>query len=160
MVKTRGFTLVELMVTVTVMSVILLAAVPLTMGWSSSARQLETANLLKQGVSRAKATALRNPGGVGLESPAAALCLSNDTLSLVRQDKAGTFSCSPSNSSYSIWSAKVPEGVAVQVGGADFQCLAMDNRGLAVNQSGCATTAANSITVSTGGQDAIEVPII
>lgn len=160
MVKNRGFTLVELMVTLAVLAIILSAALPLTSNWSSSAHQLETANLLKQGVSRAKAIALRNPGGVGLDKAAAALCLSDNKISLVRQDKAGAFSCAPTDSANSIWSATVPSGVSVKIGGASFQCLAMNNRGLPANQTGCTTATTQYISVSAGGQDAIEVPII
>ena len=82
MTNSRGFTLIELMITITLFGILLFVGVPLTQSWTNSAYQRDAAGLLKQGLSRAKSIALRNQGKVQDTAPAAILCRSGQTLNL------------------------------------------------------------------------------
>lgn len=59
--RTRGFTLIELVVTLAIMVLLLLMAVPLATDWTYSARTLQARGTLVEGFAQAKALALRNP---------------------------------------------------------------------------------------------------
>lgn len=59
--RTRGFTLIELVVTLAIMLLLLLMAVPLATDWTYSARTLQARGTLVEGFAQAKALALRNP---------------------------------------------------------------------------------------------------
>ncbi|THT98686.1 hypothetical protein E9531_14020 [Lampropedia puyangensis] len=69
----RGVSLIELMVTITVMFFLLLVAVPLTASWIHSAQVGKSKGLLMQATSQAKAIALRNPARVKTDSSEAAV---------------------------------------------------------------------------------------
>lgn len=58
----RGVTLVELMVTIAVMVLLGLMAVPYTLRWVYGAQVAESLGLAMQGYGHAKSLALRNPG--------------------------------------------------------------------------------------------------
>lgn len=152
----RGFTLIELVVTIAVLAMLLLLALPLTSAWADGAQQQTAANVLHEGIGRAKAQALLNPGSVtGTETPAAALCITNKTLSLHPIESGDSINCSSS----SIWSAQLPDKPAVKVASNDFVCVAFNNRGLPVTPSGSSCTT-SEIAVTVSSQDAINVPLI
>ncbi|SDW62282.1 MULTISPECIES: Tfp pilus assembly protein FimT/FimU [Pseudomonas] len=155
-----GFTLVEVMISLAVMLILLMAAIPMTISWSNSAKQRDAAGLLQQGLSRAKALALRNPGAVGAGMPSAALCLSGGTLSVLRLARDVTFSCTPEADEDVQWSAVIPSAASITIGGEDFQCLALDNRGLPVTVSGCVETSTGTFNVIVGSEDSLDVTLI
>ena len=61
----RGFTLIELMVTLAILAMLLLMAAPLAADWVHGARTLQARGTLVQGFENAKALALRNPCAIG-----------------------------------------------------------------------------------------------
>lgn len=71
----RGFTLIELMITVMILGLLMLVGVPFTAGWIHSAQVQEGRALLVQGYGQAKAAAVRNPL---VTSPSASLKLVTD----------------------------------------------------------------------------------
>lgn len=64
--RQRGLTLIEMMVTVTVLVIILLASVPLFTTWNANTRIRSAAEGLQNGVRLAQSTALSNNGSVTL----------------------------------------------------------------------------------------------
>jgi type IV pilus assembly protein PilA len=156
----RGFTLVEVMVSLAVMLILFLAAVPMTISWSNSAKQRDAAGLLQQGLSRAKALALRNPGAVAAGQPSVALCLSGGTISLLRLQPDATFNCTPAAEADLQWSAAVPSAASIKIDGADFHCLALDNRGLPVTVGDCVATSSGTFNVVVGSEDSLDVTLI
>jgi type IV pilus assembly protein PilA len=156
----RGFTLIEVMVTLAVMLILLMAAIPMSISWSNSAKQRDAAGLLQQGLSRAKALALRNPGAVAAGQPSVALCLGGDTLSLLRLERDAAFSCTPAGAADLQWSALVPSSASIRIGGADFKCLALDNRGLPVPVSDCVAGSTGTFNVVVGSEDPLDVTLI
>lgn len=149
MSREQGFSLIELIITLAVLGILLMVGVPLTRAWSDSAYQREAAGLLQQGISRAKATALRNKGGAQNTSPAAILCLSESKLT-VRE----LGSCSAGDI---LWSVALPSSATVTAQKKNLSCVAFDNRGLVVEGTSCSTT---TLQVSVGNESAFDVPLI
>ncbi|MCY1267955.1 hypothetical protein D9M68_216870 [compost metagenome] len=145
----RGFSLIELMIVVALIGILAMIAGPFTMAWSDSAQARDAEGLLNQGIGRAKATALRNRYAMIDAQPAALLCLSPDKLlSLHEAAAAGSpASCA----SPPLWSAQLPERVAVQSAGGDFSCLALDTKALPTHLSGCSTS--QTFALKVGSED-------
>lgn len=154
MMRAKGFTLIELMITIAIFGILLAIGAPFTKAWSDSAKQREAAGVLKQGISRAKATALRNPEGARDDVAAAALCRSGQTLKLFKM--ATNVDCS--SSATPLWTAQLPASVGVKVSGADVSCVAFNSRGLPVLGGNACTT--SSIDVTAGSESTFNVPII
>lgn len=154
--RQQGFTLIELMIAIAIFGLLMTFGAQLTKSWTDSAQQNEAANLLKQGISRAKATALRNPGGAMGTSPAAVLCRSGQSLKLFSLADQASLDCT-SNTSV-LWQASLPASANLQVGGTNLTCIAFNSRGLPVN--GSSTCATSTINVTAGSESAIPVEII
>jgi len=75
---TRGFTLVELMITIAIVGILLVMAGPLATNWIISAQTHAARTQLIEGFDVAKALALRNPNGVALPSAAAGMKVMTD----------------------------------------------------------------------------------
>lgn len=73
--RPHGVTLIELMIGLSIMLLLLLAALPFGTRWSQGNRQMEARNLLWEGVSQARAIALRNPAAHRIGTSAAVLRL-------------------------------------------------------------------------------------
>lgn len=137
--RVQGLTLIELLVTITILVMLLMAAVPFTLNWGHSARTLEAKGTLVQAYSHTKALALRNPCGIAVNaSPntAANLQISTDgtTIALTVQPPAG---CTYTHG----WAANLPSGVTLTVGGAAPASgtpinIAIDNRGMPTGATG------------------------
>ena len=166
--RTRGFTLIELVVTLAIMALLLFMAVPLATDWTYSARTLQARGTLVEGFAQAKALALRNPCAApnGTGTHAATLRATTDgekvTLSVLAQvsesllaqnDESllakGDDSCDHLSSQPNPqWSASLPEGVTLTRNGTKLVTgapdnLNIDNRGL--------LSASSEFTLSRGG---------
>ncbi|QXI27862.1 pilus assembly FimT family protein [Pseudomonas vanderleydeniana] len=153
--RCRGFTLIELMITITLLGLILFVGVPLTQSWTNSSYQRDAAGLLKQGISRAKATALRNQGAVQDNAPAAVLCRSGQSLKLFSLNTGQSIDCTAT--SQPLWSTPIPAVAGIKVAGVDMACVAFSNRGLAVSGSTCTT---GTLQVTAGSESSVDVPLI
>lgn len=131
--RVQGLTLIELLVTMTILVMLLMAAVPFTLNWGHSAKTLEAKGSLVQAYAHAKALALRNPCGIAANaSPNAAANLqasiSGTVITLAVQVPSG---CTYSYS----WSTNLPSGVTLTLGGTapvsgTPVTVALDNRGM------------------------------
>ena len=166
--RTRGFTLIELVVTLAIMALLLFMAVPLATDWTYSARTLQARGTLVEGFAQAKALALRNPCAApnGTGTHAATLRATTDgekvTLSVLAQvsesllaqndesllakgdDSCDHLTARPNPQ----WSASLPEGVTLTHNGTKLVTgtpdnLSIDNRGL--------LSASSEFTLSRGG---------
>lgn len=126
----KGFSLIELMITVTVMGLLLFMGASLSTGWTDSAHQQQAKSLVEEGISRARSVALRNPDAVQEGAPAIGLCLNNQILSIVRQSSSN-LDCT-STSSTLLWSTILPNDIIIKEASNSnrFLCLGMDSRGL------------------------------
>src|SRR5690606_24323238 len=80
----RGFTLVELLVTVAVIAILAALALPATATWASGARQADARGELAEALGRARALAIRNPDGRAGRQAAALVRRRGDVLEVVR----------------------------------------------------------------------------
>jgi prepilin-type N-terminal cleavage/methylation domain-containing protein len=159
--RQRGMSLIELMVTITLMLIICLAGLPLTKAWVDSAHQREAAGMLAEGLGRAKALAMRNPGGIADPTqPAAFVCLSGSTVAVARPDQSSA--CGKGTLA---WSTSLPGGSSiVQSDNTAFHCVAYSARGAALAVDVASTTCTTSTTKTTieahaGNEDALTVSI-
>ena len=120
----KGFTLVELAVMLAIIAMLLLMAAPFARGWIDNNRQLQIRHLLWEGVSQARALALRNPNAVpanlsSVTDSNAVVCLrfgDDDQLSvnLSRYSSGKSGGCDTS-SVQRIWSVKLPHGTLLRL---------------------------------------------
>lgn len=166
--RTRGFTLIELVVTLAIMALLLFMAVPLATDWTYSARTLQARGTLVEGFAQAKALALRNPCAApnGTGTHAATLRATTDgekvTLSVLAQvnesllaqsDESlltqGDGSCTHLTARPNPqWSASLPEGVTLTRNGTKLVTGARDN--LNIDNRGL-LSASSEFTLSRGG---------
>lgn len=154
---TRGMSLIELMVTVALMAFLLLVSLPLTKAWVDSAKQREAADVLAEGLGRAKALAMRNPAGIeDAAKPSAFVCLSASTVAVARIDLSGA--CGKGQLA---WTGTIPGQVAVKLPDhSGFQCVAYNARGLTLSAS-VASVPCTTISpeVHLGQEDAFTVAL-
>jgi len=147
--RVQGLTLIEILVTLTILVALLMTAVPFTIDWGHSAKTLEAKGTLVQAYSHAKALALRNPCNIAVSAStntAANLQISTDgmTIALAVQAPIG---CTYTHG----WSASLPSGVTLAIGTASPISptsgtpinIAIDNRGM--------PTVATDFVLSRGG---------
>lgn len=128
--KTKGFTLIELMVTIGLVAFLLTLGVPLAREWVQSAHQRDAANILNEALGRAKALALRNPQGLTDQTlPAAAVCLIGGKLSVVSAGTKNTV-CGANIE----WTKPLSSDASVVLTTTNipFQCVAYNERGVAL----------------------------
>ncbi|TWI52771.1 prepilin-type N-terminal cleavage/methylation domain-containing protein [Pseudomonas duriflava] len=161
--RAKGFTLIELMVTIAVLSILMMAGIPLTQGWVNSAHQRDAASVMQQGIARAKAVALRNPAGVaGTDKAAVLLCRSDATLVLVRPENSQkALDCAQSADAQVLWSGTLPKQVDIVANNKRFLCLALDNQALPVksDQAHTECSTANPV-VKIGREDDLPINVI
>lgn len=172
--RTRGFTLIELVVTLAIMALLLFMAVPLATDWTYSARTLQARGTLVEGFAQAKALALRNPCAAPndtgthaatlrattdgekvtlsvLAQVSESLLAQNDESLLVEGDGSCDHLSSQLNPQHNPqWSASLPEGVTLTRNGTKLVTgtpdnLNIDNRGLPM------PSASSEFTLSRGG---------
>jgi type IV fimbrial biogenesis protein FimT len=153
-----GFTLVELMIVIVVLSILLLLGVPLTTKWVGSANVNSATVSFTQGAAWAKSRALRNTAGVALTAASAYLILVNGTATSTSGGtvcvKDATTTSTTLDCSGAIWSAQLPNGTSATLNGAAAQCLALSPTGVAttatLGSTNCGQTAIYAISTSQG----------
>ena len=139
----RGFTLIELMVTLAIMAMLLLMAAPLAADWVHGARTLQARGTLVQGFENAKALALRNPcadpnatgtpAAAALEAKIEGTTVTLNVLALPQGVSGCALLGARPNPQ---WTARLPDGVGLTLNGTLLTTSStpltvnLDNRGL------------------------------
>lgn len=165
--RQRGVTLIELMIGLAIMVFLLLAAMPFGASWVQSNRQLHARSLLWEGVSQARAIALRNPSAQPIGLPAATL-----------QFRAGLLEVLVPGNDLPLWTSPLRNDVALRLtdhdGFADadamavsgypaFDCVNFDARGIRLpGADGCtdSSAAADRIAIGLSSQDPLYVDLL
>ena len=155
--KTKGFTLIEMMITIGLVAFLLTLGVPLAREWVQSAHQRDAAGILNEALWRAKALALRNPQALTDQTlPAAAVCLIGTKVSVVAADTTQKTTCNGNVE----WARPLPSETSVVLTKTNipFQCLAYNERGVAlvmsVDKLSCTQAA---LDVNVGSEEAFNV---
>jgi len=150
--RQQAFTLVELMVTLSIMAFLLMACTPFLTGWTHSRQIKDAQSKLLSGYGLAKALALRNPDAVQSNQAAAGLRLETGTslrTVYVCSGDPSHANCASSGSSVR-WSASFPSSVVLTLGGGSVTASSATTVGL--NNRGLPTTGAVlSYTLARGG---------
>ena len=138
----RGFTLIELMVTLAILAMLLLMAAPLAADWVHGARTLQARGTLVQGFENAKALALRNPcadpnatgtpAAAALEAKIEGTTVTLNVLALPQGVSGCALLGARPNPQ---WTARLPDGVGLTLNGTLLTTgtpltVNLDNRGL------------------------------
>ena len=139
----RGFTLIELMVTLAILAMLLLMAAPLAADWVHGARTLQARGTLVQGFENAKALALRNPcadpnatgtpAAAALEAKIEGTTVTLNVLALPQGVSGCALLGARPNPQ---WTARLPDGVGLTLNGTPLTSsstpppVKLDNRGV------------------------------
>jgi prepilin-type N-terminal cleavage/methylation domain-containing protein len=127
MSNSKGFSLVEVMVVVTLIGLFATAASQLGGKWMQQTRLTEAKGIVERAISQAKALAIRNPEQIFTDKATAALCVSDQTIKL-KSGAAGDVNCTDAGAE--IWSAKLPQGISIKRTGSSTvaTCVALFDR--------------------------------
>ena len=168
-----GFSLIELMITVALVAVLAVAAMPFAQSWMDGNRQLQVRSRLLMGVAQARALALRNPNGLISTSgtPQESARLYYDTSSLTfrvagRKDD-GTWPEPPDPAGDPEddvpWQSSAPTGnVSLLLASTEtaFACVAFDTRGRLFGTGTCALpTGVRQVAVKVGSLEPLYVDL-
>jgi prepilin-type N-terminal cleavage/methylation domain-containing protein len=137
LIRQRAFSLVELLVSLAIMSFLLLVSAPFLSDWTYSRQIKDAQSKLLSGYGMAKALALRNPEGVtsGAAARITPAAGSQNWMLYVCTASATLTTCGNSNA---VWKADFPAGIALTLStSASSSCatsssvssIAIDNRG-------------------------------
>ena len=141
----RGMTLIELAITLVLMAMLLLMAIPFARAWVDSNRQLQVRSQLWEAVAQARALALRNPSAISLPDHASALLLYNAAANTLSVEPVASSTASSTTDIPVTWSANLVSGARMQVmdaaatettsnvlaeaAGQPLSCIAFNDRG-------------------------------
>jgi len=176
-----GFTLIELMVTLAIMAMLLLAAAPFTLDWADGTRQMRARSNLLEGVGQARALAMRDPyrcGPAGGAVAKLAYAADTQTLRVFMRARAGG-ECAAGWEDAPVWQGRITSsgGLAlhavatpscpastqlppVPAGSPAFSCAAYDSRGRQVAESGCASQDQTCVAIAVGRQEPVYVDLL
>ncbi len=133
MVKTlsfqRGFSLIELMVTITILAILVTAGSAFTAQWSKQAELDKAVMSFQSAIDLAKSTAIRNEFATNTSLPASQICFDSSTAELTvrKASTSGSASCT----SAIIFSSFLKNSIDIKRASdtASFQCFALNNYG-------------------------------
>jgi len=139
----KGFSLVELMVVVSIIAVLALAGSLFSISWVQAARVDEAKSKLLQGFRMARALAQRNPEDIRVPDAAAGIKLSGAGVLLVCIGDPASSNCAENGSSTK-WRAVMPVNTSVEIGPAGGTVIGVDNTGMPLS--------ASAYTIKNGGE--------
>ena len=131
--KEQGVSLIELMVTITILSILVLAGTSLTGLWSKQAELDKATMSLKSAMSLGRSTAIRNQSGQKMDDIVSQICFGNNKLSVHKAPPAtGPASCS----SPIVFSYPLSSTIEIKdTNGTKFKCFAFNNFGQVMNEN-------------------------
>ena len=134
--QVQGFSLVELMIAISIMTFLLLIGTQLTRTWIDQQHLTMTKSALTNAVMTAKSTALKNNQNLSLNSPAVSLCWESNTHQInVVQSLPNTLTLCDINSNVLIDQIQLPTGISLQDQDSAFKCLAFEATGFISNHT-------------------------
>lgn len=134
----RGFSLIELMVTIAILGILATTGIALTSKWSQQTELDKAVMSLNSGMALAKSTALRNEGARVTTEAASALCFDSNTK--VLSVRTATSSAAASCSTTTVFQYQLGSAITINAAGTDLACYYLNSQGLVQSTSSCTTT--------------------
>lgn len=133
--KEQGVSLIELMVTITILSILVLAGTSLTGLWSKQAELDKATMSLKSAMSLGRSTAIRNQSGQKMDDIVSQICFGNNKLSVHKAPKPTEPATGPAScSSPIVFSYPLSSTIEIKdTNGTRFKCFAFNNFGQVIN---------------------------
>ena len=139
----QGFTLIELMITLTILSILIFIGSGLTRSWVDRSHVNNASQQLKNAIAQAKVAALRNPHSIGLHNTAVSLCLDDIThsINVIRLNHSSTSVCSTATPNALLQTFKIAQGINIKQSNSNLICLRFTAAGMLDTSSGssCST---------------------
>lgn len=153
----NGFTLVELMITITVLSIILFMGVSITQSWIDRSQVNNAINILKNSITQAKTAAIRNTNNQAMGQPAVSLCVQNNQLLIIRNKNNDATNCSLTNANNTLLKkSELAKDILIKQNNAAFNCIAFNSVGMVTQVTGttCSTNSNLSFVVEKNNETA------
>lgn len=147
--KERGVSLIELMVTITILSILVLAGTSLTSLWSKQVELDKATMSLKSAMSLSKSTGMRNQFAKNMNDTASQICFddTNKEITVHKATAMGSASCS----SPIVFSYPLSQTIDIKnVNATKFKCFAFNNFGQIINVNAGNCKDNLSLTISNG----------
>lgn len=150
-----GFTLIEILITIALVAIISLVAVPITSEWLRDSEVQVAEGQLTQAIGHAQASGIRNvPASTG-DDHAAIICINTttDALTVRESTSSVTADCTAANTATVLWQAKLESRVElVDTSDNAVSCLCFNNKGLLTDQgSSCSSCfTGNDLKITSG----------
>lgn len=148
-----GFTLIELMITITVMTIVLFMGSSLTSAWIDQSQVNNATSSIQSAISQAKALALRNTNNTPLTAAAASACLtstsSQNVIKVVRGECA--------SATASVQEMPISNRITIKEdpnSSDQITCISFNSIGVVVPVSGCLTSSNPTLTIGKNNETA------
>lgn len=129
----HGFTLIELMITITLASILLMMGASLTQTWVDRSHVNNAISIMQNTMSQAKVAALRNAYNSPSNSSSVNVCLDPNTniMRIIRTKSATVSPCDTTSTENTILqSTALARGISIKHGSHLFACLSFNSRGM------------------------------
>jgi type IV pilus assembly protein PilA len=154
----RGFTLVELMITITLLTIILMMGSSLSRSWIDRSQVTNAMTVFKSSVAQAQAIALRNTNNHPITQASVSVCWdeTNHIMRIIRVDTASNNVCQTNAQNTVLQSFSLPKGLAIKQGTTAFQCISFNSAGVVTvaTSSGCISDTKTAFKVGKNNETA------
>ena len=149
--ENRGFTLIELMVTVALLAILLMMVAPLTSGWSDRNQVQSAKSSLKTAISQARVSAIRNTENKKSNEAAASVCIDSTNLTVNAYSITGSNTVCD-NANNLLKTTAYANGISFKQGATAITCFVFSPDGILLSSGSCATTL-DTITIKKNAED-------
>ena len=154
----QGFTLVELMITLTILTLVLLMAASLGRSWIDRSQVTNGMVSFQTAVQQAQALALRNSQNQPFNQAAVSVCWNADQslLQIIRAAQNSTQVCKSTAPNQVLQNITLSKDLAIKYGTQPFQCISFNSAGVLVliAGSGCVNETKSTFKVGKNNETA------
>ncbi|MFY9180498.1 MAG: prepilin-type N-terminal cleavage/methylation domain-containing protein [Venatoribacter sp.] len=158
--KNKGFSLIEIVVVISIIGVLLMMGSSLSSSWVSSSHVGTASAAFKGAVSVARSAGLRNSNNKLTGEAAAGVCVTTTAINVVSFSSSAVPVCAAGNTTL-IKAIAIPSGVTIKEKALNtsVSCLVFDSTGLLLPASGCLSALNKDLVVEKNNEN-IEFKLI